>query len=260
MTKQILSSVSILVVALLALHGVTAFTPASNAKQTATDLDAVSRREVFAASASAAIVAGVPLDALAAAAAPAAKPDMLTAKKFYFNGVFRDLKHPDGYRVLAGAFNKESTVILQDYPKGKVFEIPMVAKKNEENGKITVDMDLSAYRKEYPKSIVAEVQKDGCLKFPDGNVWQKEKGVVGVYIDGFAPYPKYRRVVLPGEGDNVAVTMVSGKTRFDVTGVIPNSKKNKLEVEFPGNKNCSGKFNPKFETITWPDGNVWTKI
>jgi len=194
------------------------------------------------------------------AAVPTAKPDKKTAKKFYFNGVFRDLKHPDGYRVVAGAFNKPSTVVLTDDQKdGKVFEIPMLAKKDDETGKITVDMDLSSYSKSYSKNIVAEVTKDGCLKFPDGNVWVKEKGVVGVYIDGFAPYPKYRRVVLPGEGDNVAVTMVSGKTRFDVTGLVP-SKKKTLEVDFPGNKSCSGKFNAREETITWPDGNVWTKI
>jgi len=199
------------------------------------------------------------MDALAAST-PQGKPDKATAKKFYFNGVFRDLKHPEGYRVIAGAFNKESTVVLRDEPNGKVFEIPMVAKKDDTSGKVTVDMNLSGYNKIYPKSIIAEVQKDGCLKFPDGNVWVKPKGVVGVYIDGFAPYPKYRRVVLPGDGENVAVNMVSGKTKFDVQGVIPEAKKGVLEVEFPGNKQCTGKYNKKSDTITWPDGNVWTKI
>jgi len=259
MGKRILTSVAIFVVASIIPQESTAFAPASNPKQHATNLDAISRREVFAASASAAVLAAVPMDALAAkVSTPTAKPDKKTAKKLYFNGVFRDLKHPDGYRVVAGAFDKASTVVLRDDPNGKVFEMPMLAKKNEETGKIAVFMDLSSYSKEYSKNIVAEVTKDGCLKFPDGNVWVKEKGVVGVYIDGFAPYPKYRRVVLPGDGDNVAVTMVSGKTRFDVTGVIPSKKL--LEVEFPGNKNCSGKFNAKDDTITWPDGNVWTKI
>merc|ERR1712106_67959 len=135
--------------------------------------------------------------------------------------------------------------------------MPMLAKKNEETGKITVDMELSSYSKEYSKNIVAEVTKDGCLKFPDGNVWKKEKGVVGVYIDGFAPYPKYRRVVLPTKGGDVAVTMVSGKKIFDAPGLDLGKKG--LQVDFPG-KQCTGKFNSKQGTITWADGNVWTKI
>lgn len=259
MTVQSLSTVAILVVALLAIHGATAFNVASNSRQSATSLDAVSRREVIAASASAALIAGVPMDALAGQGAkPSGEPDRKTAAKFFFNGVFRDQKHPEGYRIVAGAVNKPSSIIIQDTPKGKVFEIPMMAKKNEETGEVTVDIDMSIYRPEYATSVIATVTKDGILQFPDGNVWKKDKGVSGLYIDGFAPYPKYRRIVLPGDKKKVAITMVSGKTVFDVSGI--NLGKKGIQVDFPGNKQCTGKFNLKEGTITWLDGNVWTKV
>lgn len=265
MTAQFLSSVAILVIALHALHGVTAFNVASNSRSANTNLDAVSRREALVASASsAAILAGVPMEALADLdvkppqdAPPASEPDYKTAAKFYFNGVFRDKKHPEGYRIVAGALNKNGSVTLQDKPGGKVFDIPMKAKTDEKTGKITVDMNLSSYRPEFGSSIVATVTKDGCLKFPDGNQWIKDKGVAGLYIDGFAPYPKYRRVVIPSKGRKVDVTMISGKQVFDVFGV--DLKEGKIQVDFPG-KQCLGKFNRKKGSITWLDGNVWTKV
>jgi len=260
MTAQFLSTVTFLVATLLTLHGASAFITASNSRQTASSLGAVSRREALAASASAAMLAGIPMDALGAttSAPKAQQPDRKTAAKFYFNGVFRDQKHPEGYRIVAGALNKASFVTMQDTSDGKVFEIPVLAEKNEYTGQVTVDMDLRAYRPEYPKSIVATVTTDGILEFPDGNVWKKDKGVAGLYIDGFAPYPKYRRIVLPSQGKNVAVTMVSGKTVFDVSGIDLGKKG--IQVDFPGGKQCTGKFNQKQGTITWNDGNIWTKV
>jgi len=255
---QFLSTAVILVVTLVTLHGATAFHVASNSRQTATSLGAVSRREALAASASATAAMLIPMDALAAQP-PAREADKKTAAKYYFNGVFRDQKHPEGYRIVAGAINKAATVTLQDTPNGKVYEIPMMAKKDEETGEISVDMDLSVYRPEYPTSIVATVTKDGILKFPDGNVWKKDKGVAGLYIDGFAPYPKYRRIVLPsGEGKNVDVVIVSGKTILGASGIDLGKKG--IQVDFPGGKQCTGKFNQKQGSITWLDGNVWTKV
>lgn len=261
MAVQFTFSLAILVV--VALNGAVAFQMAKTSQRDATILDAVSRRDVFAASASTAFLAGVPMEALAAKA-PKAKFEKEVAAKFYFNGVFRDLKHPEGYRVVAGAVNKPGTVTLQDEADGKVFEIPMMAMKDEETGKMTVEMDLSKYQKKFPSNVVATVLKDGCLKFPDGNIWQKEKGVVGCYIDGFAPYPKFRRIVLPVKGvapkpgDNVSITMVSGKKVFDANGI--DLGKGGLKASFPGNKECTGRVNSKLGTITWQDGNVWTKV
>merc|ERR1711957_794413 len=216
------------------------------------------------ASASAAIIAGVPDYALAAAQGtntpPPAKPDYKTAAKFYFNGVFRDKKHPNGYRLVAGSPNKAGSITLQDSPGGKVYELPMKAKRNEESGQVTVDMDLSEYKPDNPQyaSIIATVTKDGILKFPDGNVWKKDKGVAGLYIDGFAPYPKYRRIILPSDGNYVAVKIVSGKTVLGASGI--DLGKRGIQVDFPGGKQCTGKFNQNQGSITWSDGNVWTKV
>jgi len=259
MAIQIFSSVAILSISLLVLDKATSFQMAGNSRQAATSLNAVSRRQAFAASASAAMIAGIPLEALAGeGVTPASKPDFETASKLFYNGVFRDMKNPKGYRVVAGVFNKAGSVTMRDTLDGEVFEIPMKAKKDEETGQITLDMDLSVYRKDFSNSVIATVnKKDGNLYFPDGNVWKKEKGVVGVYIDGFAPYPKYRRIVLPSKEGNVAVTMVSGKTVFEAPGADLGKKG--LQVDFPG-KQCLGKFNSKQGTISWADGNVWTKI
>merc|ERR1711884_324237 len=116
---------------------------------------------------------------------------------------------------------------------------------------------LDEYQKDLPSEVLATVKKDGCIQFPDGNVWQKLGGVYGLYIDGFAPYPKYRRVVLPDEGEKVVVTMVSGKKVIDTTGI--DLGKGGLFVNFPG-KDCTGKANTKRGTIQWADGNVWTKV
>lgn len=262
MAGRFFPSVSILVVALLSLHGATAFNLANkNSKVAAlTSLDAVSRREaaIAVAASAAMVVGGLPKEALAAGkSTPATKPDYDTAAKFYFNGVFRDKKHPDGFRIVAGATGKAGSVTMRDYPGAPVYDVPMMAKKDPESGEITVDMDLSIYKKDAPKSVIATVTKDGCLKFPDGNVWIKDTGVAGLYIDGFAPYPKYRRIVIPGLEKSVAVTMVSGKQVFNVEGI--NLGKKGIQVDFPG-KQCTGKFSLKDGVITWADGNVWTKV
>lgn len=253
------SFLAIIVVALLALPGSTAFRLGHKPRQVATSVEAVSRRDALAGAASAALVAGVPFDALAAAApTPRAKREKETAAKFYFNGLFRDLKHPDGYRIVAGAIGKKGSIIMQDSPDSPVIEIPMTATRDDKTGAISVDMDLSKYEKGYPNSVVATVKKDGCLQFPDGNRWKKEGGIAGVYIDGFAPYPKFRRIVVPGENGVVAIKMVSGKASFEAPGI--DMGRNGLYVDFPGNKRCLGKVNAKQGTIRWADGNVWTKV
>merc|ERR1719491_1615391 len=120
------------------------------------------------------------------------KPDRATAAKFAFNGVYRDNKHPKGYRVIAGGANKAGTgtVTLKDTLDGA--SLPDTNAQN-----LWYQSDKNA---KLSNEVVAMVnEKDGSIRFPDGNVWRKEGGVVGVYIDGFAPYPKFRRLVLPGK-------------------------------------------------------------
>jgi len=247
-------SVSI-VVALASLNGASAFhiNTNTNVRPTETTLDAMSRREAMATSAASAatlLVARTPLAANAAGNVA----DCDIAAAYCFNGVFKDPKHPSGYRIIAGGTTKEGSLTMQDDPESEVFTIPVKSQKNEETGEITLNIDFSV--KGGPSNLVATVNKDKSISFPDGNKWQKVKGVAGVYIDSFAPYPKYRRVIrLDGQG--IVVDMVSGKKTFEVAGNVAGKK---ILVEFPGNKNCKGTIDIKKGTIAWPDGNVWTKV
>lgn len=259
MAAKIVSFVAILVAILVACAA--AFQPmgasSTRASGVSTGLDAVSRREALAGSAAAGmILAGTPLEALAVAAVDKKKDE----KKFAYNGVFKDPQHPNGYRILVGAVNKEGTMTLQDEPDGKVFSIPIVSKVDEETNKCTLTFDFTA--KGGPKEVVATVNKDKSITFPDGNVWKKEDGgLVGVYVDGFAPYPKYRRIIRPGsvEGSDLVVEMVSGKKQF-VIAANTGQKKNQVIIDFPGDKRCAGSIQLKKGVIKFPDGNIWTKV
>ena len=81
--------------------------------------------------------------------------------------------------------------------------------------------------------------------------------LIGVYVDGFAPYPKYRRIIREGDGNNIVVDMVSGKKKFEVLG---STNKKGVIIDFPGDKRCNGTFNNKKGTIKYPDGNIWTRV
>jgi len=261
-SNKIFSFSAMLVVAALVSGGASAFQQLlAGSNRRGTVLEAVNRREALAAGSLAGgmLLAGTPFEAFAATTDAKKKKD--DAKKFAFNGVFKDPQHPDGYRIIVGAVNKEGTMTLQDDPNGKVFNMPIISKIDEESGKNTLTFDFSP--KGGPKEIVATVSNDSnSITFPDGNSWKKETGgLVGVYVDGFAPYPKYRRIIRPGsvDGSDLAVEMVSGKKQF----VIPannGSKKNQLIVEFPGEKRCTASTQMKKGVIKFPDGNVWTKV
>jgi len=248
--QMFLSPVGI-VIALLTLNGTAAFRPAFTPRTVGTSLDAMSRRDVLSTSAAAALVVGLPLDAMAAAAA---KPKDLSSNpaSFAFNGVFKDPKHPDGYRIISGSANKEGTLTGQDDAKSEVFKIPIQTTKDNK-GKITLSIDFSS--KGGPADVVATVNKDSSILFPDGNVWKKEGGVVGVYIDGYAPYPKYRRVIRQ-DGSKLTIDMVNGKKTFSI---IAEADQKLLTVQFPG-KTCAAKINTKKGTISFADGNTWTKV
>lgn len=265
-------TVAILVLALLA--PVAAFQPVQPVAvvpASTTSLDAISRREALAAVSAttmAVVSGGVPLVAQAnndyldlsgpAPAAPVKKKAGLDTKQYAFNGIFKDPKHPKGFRIIAAALNKKGSMTLEDEPDGQVFNIPLKA-ESDEKGAISLAIDFS--EKGGPSNVVAKFNKrDSTIHFPDGNVWTKvTQGPVGVYIDGFAPYPKYRRIIR--ETDNkkdLTVCMVSGKTTFVVSGQAVSS--NRIVVDFPGDKRCPGTFNPKKGTIVFPDGNTWTRV
>jgi len=256
MTAQyLLPTVAIFVVALL--NPVAAFQQLRPvvATASATTLDAVSRREALAAASAATMLViggGVPSDAMAA---DYVAPDI---KTFAFNGIFKDPKHPNGFRIIAASPNKEGTMTMQDEKDGLVFTIP-IKSKTDEKGQVSLTIDFS--EKGGPSAVVATFnKKDSSIKFPDGNIWKKDtNGAVGVYVDGFAPYPKFRRIIREGETKNdLVVCMVSGKKTFVVSGKCETGSR--IVVDFPGGKTCPAKFNAKKGTIVFPDGNTWTRV
>lgn len=219
-------------------------------------LDAISRREALAAASLVVAGTGVPLEAFAADTTTKKKPK----PNYDFNGLFKDPNHPLGYRILAGAVGKKgASLMMQDEPDGPVLNIPMTSDFNEK-GKVILTMDFSV--KGGPSDVVATVGKD-YIAFPDGNKWKKQKdGLVGVYIDGFAPYPKYRRIIrestLGGGSDNLVVELISGKNTFLCSG--RKASKNEVVIDFPGDKTCTGSVSLKKGVIQFPDGNIWTKV
>jgi len=245
---------------------VEAFQPAPSSSctvPTSSSLDAVSRREALTVASSTAasiVVAGGSAVPNAQAAAGGKSKDAPDVKKFAFNGIYKDPKHPTGFRIIAGAPNKGGTMTLQDSPDGAIFNIPIKASTDETTGSTSLLIDFS--EKGGPSNTVATVnKKDSSIVFPDGNIWKKDtSGLVGVYVDGFAPYPKFRRIIREVDNNKkgeLVVCMVSGKTSFVVSGQAGIGN---VYIDFPGNKPCTGKVNTKKGTILWPDGNVWTRV
>ena len=168
-----------------------------------------------------------------------------------FQGVFKDPKHPNGYRVLVGDADNKGTMTLQDEPDGKVFSIPIIVKKEEQ---VTLTIDFSV--KGGPKDVVAILNKDSSISFPDGNLWKKEGGVVGVFSDGFNP--ERLRIIRAEKGDALVLDLIRGPNGDKtVSGKIA---KPDVTFDFPGKPGDKGVVDSKKGTISFADGNVWTKL
>lgn len=167
-----------------------------------------------------------------------------------YQGVYFDPKHPKGYRALFG-----SKMQLQDDPKGKVFDLPIKVQTDKKTKATKVLFDFEP--KGGPKDvagILAEVGGVTTLTFPDGNVWKKDSGVIGVYKDGKTP--SYTRTIR-ANGSGFTVDLVNGGKTVTVAA---KSKQGKILFDFPGKPQDPGTLNAKDNTISFGDGNVWTKF
>lgn len=208
-----------------------------------TCLHALSRRELLssipAVLATAAVVAAVPQRSLAA--------DVCS-----YQGVFTDPKHPKGYRVLTGGASK-ATMQLQDDPGGTVYTIPIQV-KSDLTTKLTIDFSVKGGPADVP-GVIGSDKGVTTLTFPDGNVWKKETGVIGVYRDGLNP--EYLRVIRKDKGSLLTVDLING----DKTVTVPaKAGSSKVTFDFPGKPNDPGTLDTKKDTISFGDGNVWTKL
>ena len=200
------------------------------------------RRSVLSAASAAAIFSSTALPARAAT-----NPS--------FQGVFKDPKHPKGYRILVGAdANNKATMTLQDEPDGKVYSIPITSATNKKTGQVTLTIDFSV--KGGPKDVVATLNKDSSISFPDGNLWKKEAGVVGVYSDGFNP--DRLRIIRAEKGDALVLNLIRGPNGDKtVSGKLV---KPDVAFDFPGKPADKGVVDSTKGTISFGDGNVWTKF
>jgi len=171
-----------------------------------------------------------------------------------FQGVFKDPKHPNGYRILVGDAGNKGMMTLQDEPDGMIYSIPIMSKTSEKTGQVSLTIDFSV--KGGPKDVVAILNKDSSISFPDGNLWTKEGGVVGVYSDGFNP--DRLRIIRAEKGDALVLDLIRGPNGDKrVSGKIV---KPDVTFDFPGKPGDKGVVDSTKGTISFADGNVWTKF
>jgi len=188
-----------------------------------------------------------------------------------FQGVFKDPMNPNGYRVLVGDTGNTgegyNTMTLQDEPDGKVYSIPITSETDKKTGQVTLTMNLSSVYPARPSAqdVVATLNKDGSILFPDGNLWKKQGGVNGVYSDGFNPD---RLRIIREEKREDAQRRRSGVLVVDLLGG-PNGPErvpgrvvapDVMYFDIPGKPGDKGVFNQGKGTISFGDGNVWTKL
>ena len=114
-----------------------------------------------------------------------------------------------------------------------------------------------------PKDVPG-VFKEGKIAFPDGNVWPKEAGVAGVYLD-----PQHKegyRVVRVTSPSTVQIDL-QDEPKAEVLKLAGTSATDKekgettIKIDFSvkgGPKDVPGVF--KDDKIAFPDGNVWSKF
>jgi len=171
-----------------------------------------------------------------------------------FPGVYSDPKHPKGYRVIISAGGKTS-MQLQDDPAGKVFSIPIKVKNDKKAGTI-LTIDFSP--KGGPKNIAGTVEKKGKISFPDGNVWTKTTGIVGVYSD-----PQHRKGyrVIRKDATGIVVSLSDSGSRGKEIIIPAKATKTSVEFDFSSKGGpASLKGTIKDNVITFPDGNTWKKL
>lgn len=234
-----------------------------------------SRRDFMSNAAVAAAVLVLPNVAGAATAAKEAAPTKKDAPvataPASFQGVFSDPKHPKGYRVLVAKGSSSAIMTLSDgKPKdgseAKLFNLPVKVKQDKKEGRTLLTFDFSP--KGGPKDMTGILSADGnSIKFPDGNTWKKNTGVVGVYKDGKSSGAY--RVIRKDKGSSLIVELRNSAAAKNPTLAAAKSGSSNKEgayvnVEFPGKKKSDpvdtikGSF--KDGALSFPDGNKWTKL
>jgi len=265
---------------------------ATTTTTSSTSLQALSRRELFSSvlvpattAAAATLLFTPPAPAFAASSSSAATQkkdtpnETIAASKqkkdttaLSYQGIFMDPKHPKGYRVLVGD-SKKAMMRLQDEPNGEVFNVPVKITQDKKTKTTQYIFDFSI--KGGPKNVIAVLgpttpssssssssssntkatKTTTTLVFPDGNVWKKETGVLGVYRDGFDA--KKTRVIRKEKGSKLTVDLIQSPTKTITVSAKMGTPK--VLFDFPGKLQDPGTFNAAENTLSFGDGNIWTK-
>lgn len=261
-----------------------AISDATTTTTSSTSLQALSRRELFSSvlvpattAAAATLLFTSPAPAFAASSSAETtkkgKPnETISASKkkkdttaLSYQGIFTDPKHPKGYRVLVGD-SKKAMMQLQDEPNGEVFNLPVKITQDKKTKTTQYIFDFSI--KGGPKNVIAVLgpttssssntkakTTTTTLVFPDGNVWKKETGVLGVYRDGFDA--KKTRVIRKEKGSKLTVDLIQSPTKTITVSAKAGTPK--VLFNFPGKLQDPGTFNAAENTLSFGDGNIWTK-
>lgn len=197
-------------------------------------LNAISRRRCLISST---IITTAPL----VQSQPAYSNDVLS-----YQGVYTDPMHPKGYRVLYGDA-KEATLETQDSPSDMMYEIP-----------VAVEVSIDGVTTFSYNNAVGTLTKDKegipLIKFVNTTWKKRETGPIGVYYDNNSP--SKRILIRQIKGADWSVDIIDGNaSRCSCSAKAGNP----IVLSFPDGEN-RGVFDMKGKTITFDDGNVWTKF
>ena len=170
-----------------------------------------------------------------------------------YQGVYTDSKYPKGYRVLIGD-TKKATLQIQNDPSDKVYNIPVTI--DTIDGTLRFIFDYSLIENDSAE-VVGTLTKDregiNLISFANGTWKERETGPIGVYYD--SSNEAKRAVIRQLKGSEWAVAIFDGDKVVECRAKAGNP----IMIALPEGE-VKGVFDMKGKTITFEDGNVWTKF
>jgi hypothetical protein len=191
-----------------------------------------------------------------------------------FSGVYRDPKHPKGYRVIRSSGPGTINVDVQDQPNGPKLSLIGTSTYDSTSKKTNLQVEVpnkdgtrSVLQADYSDQLLyvnfcenGEVLTMGSIMFPDGNIWIKDNGLQGVYVD--TRFPGSYRIVrelgnakavieVANRADQLPVILPAVINKADGTLVVdfsPLSGPKRLPAKIDGNQ------------LTFQDATTWTKL
>lgn len=214
------------------------------------------------------------------ATAPPRRPALATPGgiALNYNGVYDDPTYPNGYRVLIGSEDSRTVALtLQNEYRGEACELPVqiteVATVAAGDGKKEVkqfafDFGPIGGPSNVTGAFSRDIEGTPVISFSNGTTWTKREtgGPSGVYRDGFDPQKiivvrekrgNRQLAVRLIEGDGT-ITIRKGKAGMPISVFCLQDGEGKGRLDEV--LNVPGVVNTKKETISFDDGNVWTKF